>query len=517
MGPQGKVPRKVDVQKPQCLQRFFTTGGFSFVSLCPTPPGRPVTIAPLHRRVLDATAAANHGVYLGEDHCGRRHAAAQQAVLVLGPPRSGKTTSLIIPNILGAHGAVVATSTKDDVLRATASTRTSVGTCHLFDPTGSLAPSDSAHAVRWSPLQGANTWSGALSTTAALVRTALATSGRSDLSHWTERAQALLAPIFHAAALDGESMRTVLSWVDRRQIIPAQAILTDPTCALARGLLDGIAETDERERSGIWSTASGVLSSFRSEEALRVTDQPNFSIDAFVRSSDTLYLAAPAHLQALAAPMVVGLIDGIVRATYARDTKHAPPLLLALDEVANIAPLPSLPSMVSEGGGQGVITLACLQDLSQARSRWPGQADGFPSLFGTTVVLPGIGDVRTLEALSTLVGDAPMTLASTTRGVAAADPTVRGLLVGPRSQFSKSLSVQFRRRLPPDEIARGRPGWALAFDERQQAGWVPLAPSHLCEPWRTLRSRDRTLLKTLERDTAPFDLSRGGPGSSGFA
>ena len=60
-------------------------------------------------------------------------------------------------------------------------------------------------------------------------------------------------------------------------------------------------------------------------------------------------------------------------------------MLLALDEVANIAPLPDLPAMVSEGGGQGVITLACFQDLSQARQRWPGRADGFPSLFGTTV------------------------------------------------------------------------------------------------------------------------------------
>ncbi len=80
-------------------------------------------------------------------------------------------------------------------------------------------------------------------------------------------------------------------------------------------------------------------------------------------------------------------------------------MLLALDEVANIAPIPDLPSMISEGGGQGLVTLACLQDLSQARHRWPDRADGFPSLFGTTVVLPGIGDVRTLEALATLAGD----------------------------------------------------------------------------------------------------------------
>src|SRR5580704_2625127 len=73
--------------------------------------------------------------------------------------------------------------------------------------------------------------------------------------------------------------------------------------------------------------------------------------------------------------------------------------------------------MVSEGGSQGVVTLACLQDLSQARARWGTAADGFLSLFGTTVVLPGIGDVRTLEALSTLAGEEEVTTRSINRPV----------------------------------------------------------------------------------------------------
>jgi type IV secretory pathway TraG/TraD family ATPase VirD4 len=54
--------------------------------------------------------------------------------------------------------------------------------------------------------------------------------------------------------------------------------------------------------------------------------------------------------------------------------------------------------------GQGLLTLACLQDLSQARNRWGPSADGFFSLFGTKVLLPGIGDIRTLEAVSRLAG-----------------------------------------------------------------------------------------------------------------
>jgi type IV secretory pathway TraG/TraD family ATPase VirD4 len=106
------------------------------------------------------------------------------------------------------------------------------------------------------------------------------------------------------------------------------------------------------------------------------------------------------------APVVVAFLEQVRAATYwhaARGTLRLP-VTLVLDEVANVAPLPDLPAMVSEGGGQGLLTMACLQDLSQARNRWGPSADGFFSLFGAKVLLPGIGDIRTLEAVSRLAG-----------------------------------------------------------------------------------------------------------------
>ncbi len=41
----------------------------------------------------------------------------ESAVMVLGPPRSGKTSAVMIPAVLGASGAVIATSTKPEVMR----------------------------------------------------------------------------------------------------------------------------------------------------------------------------------------------------------------------------------------------------------------------------------------------------------------------------------------------------------------------------------------------------------------
>ncbi len=456
-----------------------------------------------HRAAMAASAGAGYGAYLGHSDRGWCFVRPQHSVMILGPPRSGKTTSLIIPNVLASNGPVVSTSTKPDVLDATLTARSALGRCLLFDPTGSVGPVRGLEALHWSPLQSCSSWTAALSMARSLVEVGSAPGGhqalRGDSSHWIERAQALLAPLLHAGALSGADMRTVLTWVDRRQALPAQQILAGEPgrpSELARNLLDGLVATDERELSGIWSTTSGALSGFRSDPALEVTADPDFEPTRFVRSSDTIYIAAPAHRQASVAPMVVGLIEDIRHATYAHraevTTGSHPPVLLALDELANIAPMPDLPSMISEGGGQGLVTLACLQDLSQARHRWPDRADGFPSLFGTTVVLPGIGDVRTLDALSTLAGEEEIASLTVSWGRGATDRPVADLFSGGRPQRNESVSTQWRRRLPVDVIARGSVGHALAFDERNRAAWIPLAPSHAVEPWRTLRGRQRT-------------------------
>jgi len=471
------------------------------------------------RVVHDASDHARNGLYLGHDAHGWHYAEGQHSVLVLGPPRSGKTSALLIPNVLSASGAVVTTSTKPDVLDATLAARSSGGRCHLFDPSGSVADRPGVHRLRWSPLPACTSWRTALMTARSLVVVGSTGAGavQADSSHWTERAQALLAPLLHAAALEGADMRTVLAWVDRRRALPAQqALASGGDAAIARDLLDGIVTTDERELSGIWSTASGALGAFRSEQALAATCDPDFDPVGFVASGDTVYIAAPAHHQALVAPLVVGLIDDVRRATYDRaadgPAQSGPPVLLALDELANIAPLPELPSMVSEGGGQGLVTLACFQDLSQARHRWPGQADGFPSLFGTTVVLPGIGDVRTLEALSVLSGDHEIVVRSVSRGRAPSDRPLTDLLGRGRIQTGEQLGTQWRRRLAPDDITRGRPGHALAFGARNQPAWFPLAPAHVAEPWRSLRTPDRALEGPRAGLTERAQLTRDGSG-----
>jgi hypothetical protein len=74
----------------------------------------------VERATVTTAVASWPGVFLGAAVNGQPVCAGpDQAVLVLGPPRSGKTTGVVIPSVLSAPGAVVSTSTKLDVLQLT--------------------------------------------------------------------------------------------------------------------------------------------------------------------------------------------------------------------------------------------------------------------------------------------------------------------------------------------------------------------------------------------------------------
>jgi type IV secretion system protein VirD4 len=278
-----------------------------------------------------------------------------------------------------------------------------------------------------------------------------------------------------------------VDWVMRHEIDEAGILLEDERCSrLAFGSLIGLLKTEDRERSSIFSATADALQAYTSENALSAARAPNFDPAAFVRSADTVYIHAPAEEQAAAAPIVCGLLSDIRRATY---RAHADGqltrgrMLFALDEVANIAPLQELPQIASEGGGQGLTLLAALQDLSQARARWGAAADGFLTLFGTKLVLRGIADVRTLEAMSQTLGEYDRQLVARTRP----EPSILNALGGgkPIPQRTRTYSTQRTRVLSPGELASIPAGRALHLDG---VHWelLTLTPAHAAEPWRTL-------------------------------
>ena len=427
--------------------------------------------------VQELAGEHGNGVYLGLQERGEaRFARAQRAVLLLGPPRSGKTTAVIVPALIAHDGPAVCTSTKTDVAAYTRFARKRLGRLWVFDPTGERTPAG-FEQLRWSPVQAAGSWEQALLTARAMTSTVGA--GTTHGSHWATRSQALLAPLLHAAALDERDMEAVVDWVMRHELDDAGIVLERPAASrLAFSSLLGILNTEERERASIFSAAADALVAYNSETALQAAKNPNFDPAEFVAGKDTVYIHAPADEQAAAAPIVCGLLSDIRRATYLahRQGALANAVLFALDEAANIAPLEELPAIASEGGGQGLALLAAFQDLSQARSRWGPAAEGFLTLFGTKLILNGVADQRTLEAISVALGEYDRQIVARTTA-----PNYQSWL----PHTSRTVTTQRTRVLSPGEIAQLPAGRALHLDG---LGWelVTLTPAYSVEPWKTL-------------------------------
>lgn len=439
------------------------------------------------------TAQAGGGVFLGLSPDYREWVTAepQQAVLVLGPPRAGKTSALIVPAIVAARGPVVSTSTKLDVLEATARARSTLGRVWLFDPSGTDALPAGVLPLHWSPVRSARTWDGARAIADAMVGASSAGQGVENASYWTESAKMLLAPLLHAAAIEGATIGEVRRWVARGWLEDAGRILDGAGADAAGDDLASIAGTEERERSSIFSTARIVLTAYGSDAAAARSRVQNFDAARFVRSADTVYITAPSHLQNVLAPLVAGLLEEIRDAAYAAARVPAgpeqparPPVLWALDEVANIAPLRKLPAIVSEAGGQGLQVMACFQDLSQARERWGAAADGFLTLFGTKVIFPGIGDKRTLEALSTLVGDwdRPFIALNHSTGQSRQFGLPLGAQLGRSRTTALEYSTKREALLSASEIANVPEGCALTV-RAHRWGIVETTPYFRAEPW----------------------------------
>ncbi len=327
-----------------------------------------------------------------EDHC-----------LVLGPPRSGKTTGKLVPSILTHTGPLVVASSKPDVLAATAAHRWRDGPVWIV----SLMPVDLGRGspiriAAWSPLPGCADWDTALRRARSLT-TARAGEGDESSRFFRTQAVRVLAALLQAAALGGLAMEDVARWPLLGDLDEPVRLLRERGTPWAAAVLQGIDGQDPRLRDSVLATASEMLQVYDSEHARRQASGTLLDLSAFLRSAGTVYVIAPSEVQEQFANIVVGFLDDLCRTAYGEPGVGT--LLLVLDEADKIAPWPALPNVLGEGGSQGVQIQMCVQDLSQARARWGEATDGFPTLFRHKVLLPGVADRATLEGLSAVLGE----------------------------------------------------------------------------------------------------------------
>lgn len=402
---------------------------------------------------------------------GRRLIATEraQSVIVIGPTQSRKTSGFAVPAILDWEGPVIAASVKSDLLEHTVDHRSLVGSVWCFDPSGSTGMASAS----WSPLPASRTWPGARRAAAALTEVAKSSAGSmTDGDFWYATAARMLGPLLFAAAFGGGDMDDVIRWVDTQEEDEVLSLLeaagVEPALHVARSVFG----KEERQRSSIYTTVETVLEPFAGlvplprscqgastsagPASLRAHPPAGGEIDpaALLHGTNTLYLCAPAHDQRRLMPLFVSVIRQSVEHAYDQVSRSRrplePPLLIVLDEAANIAPLSDLDSLAATAAGHGIQLVTIWHDMAQIHARYGQRSTTVVNNHRAKLFLSGISDPSTLDYASHLIGEEEVVLPSVTLGG-------RGSNGGPSTTHSQSV----RRLAAPDVLRRTPPGEAV--------------------------------------------------------
>ena len=331
---------------------------------------------------------------------------------LVAPMGSGKTMRVLAHALRQHPGPVLATSTKPDLYEVSVGARA--------EPVFALDPEDLAPAaarVRWSPVAGCKDTRVAERRASALIAANGEASDARSGVFFRQSAVAVLGAYLHAAALSGATMADVVRWAARPSDPAARRILTrdgDQSVDWAARLHEHTTGAPETT-SGVTRTVDLALACFRHREVLDLTAidaDDAFDITQALLDNATIYVLGKDRpgVSAGVGPLVTAFCDELFLAAEQLAARQPgrrldPPLLALLDEAPNIVPLPSLPALVADGRGRGIVVVYAMQSFSQAIERW-GQAGAATLRNATTItaVFGGLSVAQDLRELSELCG-----------------------------------------------------------------------------------------------------------------
>jgi type IV secretion system protein VirD4 len=355
------------------------------------------------------------------------------SVIVFGPSGSGKTTGFAEPAIVEHDGPGLVLSMKMDLAANTIEIRDRIagGRALVYDPTHATSLPDK-YRCAWSPLARCQTWSGAKRMASWLTSVGTGLVGADD-KFWRDNAALLLEPaLFVFANTQDATMRDVVGWIqttagdemnDRwaRALAAVQSELSarddDDAKALQSSLkmaadqMNGILAWDERTLGSTRTTALNTLKAYTDPDLLDCTAAQSVNISALLDGPNTLYLAAPASEQELMRPVLAAMVKDVLHEAFARANRNLTgalnePLLVVLDEVANIAPIPDLDVLASTCRSHAINLVTLTQSYSQLVDRWSGpRARTIFDNHTAKVLLRGSTDAELLQQFRRLVGE----------------------------------------------------------------------------------------------------------------
>lgn len=328
-------------------------------------------------------------------------------LVTIGPPGSGKTTGLFIPNLSGLDRSILVIDPKGELASITAERRREFGRVVVLDPFGKVAGGESAG---FNPLANLNPESprfvpDAMALAEGLVRI------RGHDPHWSEGGQDFVAALIMFVRHKYGKAAT-LGHVRHLLTLPRKGKDGE------NNLLFTIAEMIEsdfppvRQKAGRFATMTDEMGSIVSAAVsqTRFLDTPaiaddlakdsGFDFAMMRRETVTVYLVLPLEEVGQHANWLRLIVAAALRALM-KDTGDGsrPSVLFLLDEFAQLGHLSEIENAMAAVRGLNIQIWPILQDLTQLKALY---ADRWETFLGTAGMITTFGpnDMTTAEYFS---------------------------------------------------------------------------------------------------------------------
>jgi hypothetical protein len=307
------------------------------------------------------------------------YAHLESLILLLAAPQEGKSQAAA-GQVIDAPGPVVATSIREDLIRATTALRAQAGRVHIWNPEQAGA---CASTFSWDLVHGCADVTVAMVSRAGPMVEAVTAKGLDSEAFWNDQASMVLAALLHAAALGAGGIWHVHAWAGGEDDTPLRILDAHPGASrAARDHLALYLSLSDKTRQGIAATLARVLKFLQLPACAQAVTVPGggpgFDFASFVTSQDTLYLVAADAATSPVTPLFAAIIAELAHAARQAGAASTagrldPPLTAVLDEVASIAPVP-VAEWASWAAGSGLRLSLIAQSYAQLKKRWG--ADG---------------------------------------------------------------------------------------------------------------------------------------------
>lgn len=402
------------------------------------------------RKSSKALGVATPGLLIGRavDGAGGVYAGFEDVMVDIWGPRRGKTTARAVPLICDAPGVVVATSNKRDLVDITRRYRARRDKVWVFDPQGIVGEAPTWY---WDPLTFVTDAVKAKELAEIFASATRSADAKVD-PHFDPAGQDLLAGLFLAAARGGFPILQVWSWLQNPNDLSPVSVLKaseHPGDGALGELIAGMYAVNPKQRDGYVQTARGFCTVMLNAAAMAwVTPRVGarrFNVAEFVstwhkdgevnrqggrENKQSLFMISKEG-EGTAGPLVTALTVAVAQAAEREAERQARgrlavPMMLVLDEAANVCKWSRLPDMYSHYGSRGIIVDTILQSYSQGEAVWG--KEGMRKLWSAATIKiygGGVSETEFLKAVSDLVGEYWTTHISTSYGKGAGVSTSR--------------------------------------------------------------------------------------------